>query len=503
MAQTKEQILSYLSGLDVSVLQKLQDYAEYIIIPEEDLLVNATMSQMVDKAHTLADSLFPEWTDRSKSDFGEFLVELFALFSEKDFWYINAFANENILRKMRSYSNAYIKVSSMGYTPTLCRGASADFSVTFEAGSSVTYRRGDLVVRAGDLYFTNDENFTVESAGDPVTKTLTLREGRWLSDDPAFNGYKVFLRKQNVDIDSVSVAIGNIAFSKVNNFGFSGASSNHFVVLPEDDGSCSVFFGSDGLGVTPALGTLIHVEYRQCNGAAGNIPISGATPTDYHTNRAATAAEMLSVATGGSDAESLTSLKEKAPVFFSTQQAVINDKIAKQVLESFPFVKRAATSTLGRVVSYSVIPTSGDANPSAEEQAYLFENFVPYLMVGYSGNYAPNTYKDIIATANPSATQMIVEVIMSPGYNAASVEASIRQVMQDITNPLVRADYGDTFSKATTDMLLRTTISGLQSTTFKLKVGSTEPIMPDFTLGKMEIFQPIDNTKLVVRITSY
>ena len=79
MATSKEQLLQYFRGLDISTLEKLQKYSKMLIIPDEDLLVNATMSQMVEKAHSLADSLFPEWTDRSKSDFGEFLVEHRAL----------------------------------------------------------------------------------------------------------------------------------------------------------------------------------------------------------------------------------------------------------------------------------------------------------------------------------------------------------------------------------------------------------------------------------------
>ena len=151
MAVTKDSLLQYFKTLDVSVLQRLQKYAQLLIIPDEDLLVNATMSQMVDKAHSLADALFPTWTDRSKSDFGEFLVELFALYSEKDFWYINALANESILRKMRSYGNAFSKASTMGYKVTLCKGSSADFSVTFSAGELVTYQRGDLVVKVNNM----------------------------------------------------------------------------------------------------------------------------------------------------------------------------------------------------------------------------------------------------------------------------------------------------------------------------------------------------------------
>ena len=482
MAQTKEQILAYFSGLDISVLQRLQKYAQYIIIPDEDLLVNATMSQMVDKAHDLADSLFPEWTDRSKSDFGEFLVELFALFSEKDFWYINAFANENILRKMRSYSNVFSKVSSMGYNPVLCKGATASFTVTFAPGAAVTYSPGDLVIAVGDYKFTNDESVTVAASNSETTKILSLREGEWMSDDPTFNGYKVFIRKKNVDIDSIRVEINNVSYTRVGNFGQSGNDSTHFVVLPEDDGSCAVYFGSDGFGVTPNIGTVIHLDYRLCNGVNGNISVQDAQVNDSLSNRAATAVVMNGNATGGSDAESLFSMKEKAPLLFSSNRAIINDKIAKETLESYPFIKRAAVLTTGRNVVFCVIPLSGAAEPSSDELTYIRQNFVPYVMVGYSASNTANTYKDFITTANASATKLIIDAVVAPGYDVSAVEAGIRQIMQDVTNPLGSATYGASVTKNNLDLLMRTSVQGIQSLAFKLRlVNNNEVVMPDFS----------------------
>lgn len=505
MAQTKDQLIAYFSGLDVSVLQKLQKYSEFILIPDEDLLVNATMSQMVDKAHSLADALFPEWTDRSKADFGEFLIELFALFSEKDFWYINAFANENILRKMRSYSNVFSKVSSMGYSPILCKGATASFNVTFEPGDQIDYSRGDLVVAVGDFKFTNDTAFTVPASDTPLSLTLSLSEGSWVSDDPTFNGYKVFIRKKNVDIDSISVEINNVTYQRVGNFGLSSNSSTHFVVLPEDDGSCAVFFGTDGLGVTPDIGTVVHLDYRICNGSKGNLPINPTVmATDSVPDRRTSAVTMTSAGTGGMDAESLVSMKEKAPLLFSSNRAIINDKIAKETLESYPFVKRAAVVTVSRNVVFCIIPLSGDPEPSSEELAYIQQNFVPYVMVGYSANNTPNTYKDIVTTANPAAQKMIVDAIVSPRYSTDAIAGAIRQIVEDVTNPMVSATYGATFSKSDLDLLIRTSVMGVQSLAFKLLLsGGTETVMPDFSIGELEIFQTIPNDKLLIRTQVY
>lgn len=499
MATTKEQLLQYFQGLDVSVLEKLQKYSKMLIIPDEDLLVNATMSQMVDKAHSLADSLFPEWTDRSKSDFGEFLVELFALFSEKDFWYINAFANEGILRKMRSYSNAFSKASSMGYQPVVCKGATCSFNVTFEAGESARYERGDLIVSVNGVDFTNDEGFDVENSSAEVTKQLLLHEGKQMAEEVTYNGYNIFIRRANVDIDSVRVVIDNILYERVNSFGFSSSDSHHFMVLPEEDGSCSIYFGSNGFGVQPSIGKSVHIEYRTCNGTDGNVSVSTTEINDSLYERRAVHASMINSASGGVYAETLTSIKEKAPLYFTTKRAAINEKISQDIINSFSFVHRSKVTVNGREVIYRIIPTSGYLEPTASELDIIEDEFYPYIMAGYVGSYSPNTYRNLMLSANPSATKIIIDAIVLAGYNTGSIESSLRSIMNDITNPLVKADYGGSFSKTDTDILMRSSVAGVQSVTFKLQVGDAEQIMPDVTLGETEIFRPVNQEDLIIR----
>lgn len=499
MATTKEQLLQYFRGLDVSTLEKLQKYSKLLIIPDEDLLVNATMVQMVEKAHNLADSLFPEWTDRSKSDFGEFLVELFALFSEKDFWYINAFANDGLLRKTRSYSNAFSKASSMGYQPTLCKGATCEFNVTFVAGEATRYNRGDLIVNVGGVKFTNDEAFEVPKSADESNLSLSLREGTHIAEDITYNGYNIFIRKANIDIDSIVVTIDNIIYTRVRNFGNSSADSTHFMVLPEEDGSCAVYFGSNGFGVQPAIGKSIRIEYRTCQGAEGNLGIRTAEVNDSLPERKATVVSMVTSADGGTYAETLTSIKEKAPLQFTTKRAAINEAVSQDILNGFPFVHKSKVVVIGREVVYRVIPTSGYLEPTPSEIATIEEEFHPYLMAGYAGTYATNTYKSLLTEVNPSATSIILDAVILSGYNSNTIENSLRQIMEDITNPLVDAEYGGSFVKTNADILMRSRVPGVQSVTFKVQVGTQEQIMPDVTLNDTEIFRKIDQDTLIVR----
>lgn len=496
----KDTLLRYFATLDLSTLQKLEKYSKLLIIPDEDMLVSATMLQMVDKAHALADVLFPEWTDRSKSDFGEFLIELFALFSEKDFWYINAFANEGTFRKIRSYSNAFSKASTLGYQPKTCTGAKANFSVVFAPGSSITYARGELVIDVDGVMFTNDDEFTVPTSAADYSMQLLLHEGEQLTEDVTFNGNCVFLRKENIDIDSVKVKIDNITYSRVRTFGLSDADSTHYLVLPEEDGSCSVYFGTNGMGVTPPLGRVIHLDYRICNGTDGNLSSGVARVNDSLDNRKATSVTMLGGASGGCYAESLTSIKERAPMYFSNKRAAVNEYSAEELLNSYDFVAKSKVFASGTEVFYQVIPMSGALEPTLEERQFIADNFAPFIMLGYTVAYTPNLYKNFIFTADHSATGLLLDVIASPGYPLSVVEEGVRQVISDITNPLVLANYGDSFNKVDADALMRARVAGVQSVSFKLLNGAYESVLPDFTLGDREIFRKIDQSLVTVRI---
>jgi hypothetical protein len=501
MAQTKEQLIEYFNSLDLSTLQKLQRYSQFLIIPEEDLLTNVTMIQMVDKANSLADSLFPQWTDRSKSDFGMFLVELMALFSEKDFWYINAFANESILRKMRSYSNAFSRASSMGYIPTTCKGASATFSLQFVAGEEVTYERGDVTIAVGGIEFTNDEAFTVEISSAELSKQVILKEGTHIAEDVTYNGHNIFLSKKNIDIDSIYVIIDNIRYTRVNNFGRSSSDSPHYIALPEENGEVTIYFGSDGYGLTPATGKLIRVGYRTTIGSKGNMDTNVAVVHDSLPERPILSALMVTPALNGADPEPLSAIKEKAPLYFGTKRAAINEKVAEQILKGFSFVHQAKVVLSGREVIYYVIPKGVSDNLTVSEIAILAEDFHPTLMAGYVGRYVDNNYVNLLEKISLTATKVVVEVIVAYGTNMSTVTEGVTRVIQDFTNPRINAKYGGNFIKANVEMAIRTSLTGIQSVAFKYFDG-TEKILPDVYLSETEIFRTTPSEAITVRVNA-
>lgn len=501
MATTKDTLLKYFATLDVDTLERLRKYAEFIIIPDEDLLTNATMLQMVEKAHSLADSLFPEWTDRSKSDFGEFLVELFALYSEKDFWYINAFANEGIFKKIRSYPNAYVKASSLGYYPRTCKGASATFNVTFADGEAIEYLRGDLIIKANGKEFTNDTPFSLAYSASQASVTIELTEGKIISEEAVFNGYNIPLKKGNIDPDSIKVRIDNVEWERVRNFGDSGVSSAHFIIIPDENGSCSLFFGSNGYGATPAMGKTVYVEYRTCSGAGGNVAIGTATINSSMDDRKALYAEMLNDAFGGEDADTLTEIKEKAPMFFSNKRCAINSKVAEQILNEYPFIHRSKVIPYGNRVCFECIPKSGSLEITNRESEQVVKEFNSQIVLGYRAVHVPNNYVDFIERFSPQAMRFIVDIYVTVGTDKSMVETTVKALVEDYTNPLVLAEYGKGFSKDSMSLLISKNINGTQNIAYKiLKSDNSEEVAMDYSVEDNEIFRKINVTYIDVRV---
>lgn len=491
MPLQKDQILAELALMDLARLQKLYTYAQNLLIPEDDLLVNVTMSQMLEKAFSLADIDFPQWTDRSKSDFGRFIVELVALFSEKDFWYINAFAGEAILDTMTVYSDAFVKAVNMGYEPALCRASSALFDVTFAAGAEIKYKRGELILalNGSGLQFTNDEEITVAASGAQTTLPLRLSEGTQFSITQAYNGHSIQVPKAMTDIESVWVVINNLRWVRVRTFGRSASNSEHFVVIPQENGSFTVFFGEDGYGLKPALGENIRVFYRTTKGADSNsAQANPITIVKSSSTRGVVSAFQKEAATGGQNPESLASIKKAAPLYFSSKKAAINATVTEELLKTYTEVLKAKVSVVGNNVYFRVIPKDGTVAGSPLLDT-IKTRIGQQVMEGYNVLGQPTTY----ITTGP----IQVNAFLLPGYNAAEAQTNIAQLIEDYTNPLVLAEYGKDFVLSDVVLFLQSRVAGLQNVVF-VQVAGAAPA--NIVVQETEIMQKTAFNQITVNV---
>lgn len=485
---TKEQLIEAFSLMPADKLKKLYDYADNILIPDKDILLHVTAEQMIAKAHTLADTYFPEWTDRGQADFGQFLIELIALFSEKDFFYANAGANEAILKNMNVYSNAFLRSVELGYSPTICRASQGSFDLSFSASIDETiYPIGSLIVSLKDTNFkyTNLESIIVESSTVAVNKTVILKEGSWLSETQNFNGVRVSLRKNLIDAESIKVVIDGLEWTRVRTFGQSNQDSTHYTVLPEINGQVSIYFGEGSYGKTPDLNASITVYYLKCNASEANDLTNIPLINKNIPSRPVVSIALNAATHSGSFPESLDSLKNRAITFFSSRFAAINSTTTEEWLNAQSGVKQSKVLIQGNNVYFRVIPSDGTVATSGFLTS-LEDSLNDVISDGFTAVGLSTSYVIIPTIA--------LDAFITKGSDIPNTIALIKNYISDFTNPLVLAKYGKSFNLTDVEFLLRSKIIGLQNTSF------TTP-STGITVPPYEILQKVLTSN--INVTAY
>jgi hypothetical protein len=465
----KEQIVTDLALLPLDTLRRLKKYSEYMLIPDEDLLTTVNMTQMFDKAMTLADTYFPEWTDRTEGDFGRFLVELFCLFSEKDFYYINGFASESLLSKASIYSNIFTKAVELGYSPGLCRAATVLFNITFAPSPTpFTYNRGEIVIEILSANFAstkvvNLQPVTVANSVTPLTIPVTMYEGEVESLTESFNGYRIDIRKPMIDISSLVVVKDSLPWTRVPVFGQSQAQSLHYMALPEEDGKVAIFFGEDGYGFRPTLGDTFEISYLKCKGSAANTVTGTAGVNRSSPSRPITNIVQVNSISGGTDPESGASIKNNAINYFSTKFVVNNSEAVVRWLNAQPEVKISYAYAQGNNVYFRVQPKDGTI-ANATLLTTLENRITPFLTNGYTAAGFATTYIDV--------SPITVSLYHLNGVDVPNMIELAKSLIEDYTNPVILGKYGRGFILTDLDFLLKSKIPLLQNVVFNIVQGN-------------------------------
>lgn len=486
MPISKTQILDYFSLQPVSKLQKLYDYSQNILIPDEELLINVTMQQMMTKARALAAIHFPEWTDWSDSDWGRFIVELISLFSEKNFYYINGFANETFLSKAVVYSDVFVRACEFGYTPRTCTAAYLSCSITFASGPTTIYPVGSLVIidSAGEK-FTNASYFTVPNSGSPTSQSLILYNGRTSIKNMVFNGYRVDLVESNIALQSLIVSIGGYTWSRVQNFGLSGATDKVYMTIPEEDGSLSIFFGDGANGEAPPVDSLINVSYLRCLSFASSDSTLAINKSD--ANRPAIAATFSGTLSGYA-AETISELRYNALLYKSTYNTLNTEASVESYLLKKSEIKRASAICMGNNV-YFRVSLKNTSFPSLVQQNDWTTELAAVITMGYNVYYVATTYI--------SVGPIVLDVYYLAEANSTYIMDFVKNLTSDYTNPLILADYGMDFNRNDLLFLLRSNIPSVQNVVVTSIQSSGSY---DVALNKSEIMSAVSTGNITVNL---
>lgn len=210
-----------------------------------------------------------------------------------------------------------------------------------------------------------------------------------------------------VYIDMPSVPSVNGAYRQVNNlYQASSTDDRVFEVVYTDDFTAKVVWGDGNNGVSPPSLAPYLITYRVGGGSRGNLPnnfING-VGTGTYGGAADTGIRVVqsTIATGGSDAETVSHAKTFGPLFFKTQDRIVS-------LEDYKAYANKFTSPLG---------TTGKAT-AVTRQAYSSANIIDlYLLEKASTTQfqkASLSFKNALLTALENKKMLTDEVILVDG----------------------------------------------------------------------------------------
>jgi hypothetical protein len=492
---TKQEILNYLNTKDKQTLDRLVKYADLLLIPEEDLLINATMQDMLDKVFSLADQYFPEWTDRSHSDFGRFLAELFCLFSEKDFYYANLFTSEAFLHKTNVYSNAYFKSVTLGRIPALFQAASCVVQLEFQPGAETYIEVGQIVLSTStNKEFSNSEGFLVPQSLSNVTINVRFHFGKYKTELTQFNGRSVRIVQPSIDLRSLTLQVNNVEWFRQITFAESKPTDNIYVALPEADASVDILFGDNQFGLRPSVGATISSTYRVGGGVQSDTPISTLSINQSPTGRNLITGTMLTPATLGQDQESLSSIKANAPLYFRTVNRVVNPADAIAIMNEKAGIYQSYAYNWALNLYIFAIPGTG-IPATTQELDNLASEIQDIVVMGYTVIPVATTYIDL--------GPLEITVFLLAGYNLVEKEAEVRQLVLDYTNPIKLSTYGNDFVFSELTDFLKSNILGITNVDVDLVQGLPNSSFPGgaVTINPTDIVSLIDSTGAVTTST--
>jgi hypothetical protein len=509
MATTPKQVLiNQLSQFDIKTLSRLVDLGDKIITPDEQQLTSVTFEQIVDRGHILAQQYFPEWNDFSKADFGEFLLELFAYFSEKDLWYLNAFANEGFLRRASLYNTVYAHCIRLGYQPRLREPAKLVASVTFEPSNVATiYNEGELVIGSStlntDIVFSNIQKITIPANANPFTMNVQFGHGRYQTLSGDFNGKSVRINVNNVCPDYVIHSVNGVEWTKRVSFQNSNSTDQHYMILPEIDSSIEIVYGVNSFGLRPTIGDTVITKFLVGGGRGANAFPPGSFDRVLSSLPARPASSAISINTseggydqeGVSDINGLEEMRQNASMFFRTQGRIVNADDCKIILETYDEVKQAKAFTWGNYLYFTYHPKVGSQATQAMLDATALK-IEPIKVASYILVPAQTAYIDLA----PSAGGMELTVYIQYPASRATKQQEVLDLLQSISDPNQEAVYGGSFILGEITNKIKAEITNVQNVTWQKVKGLTGNPPLDVYLNPLEIFKAINPANVVINM---
>jgi hypothetical protein len=268
------------------------------------------------------------------------LLDLLAYNTYYNSFYLNMIATESFLTTAQKRNSVVALAKSLNYTPRSKSAAIISGTVTVTTvGNPVSvaipkYTRFTGTVDGTTYNFLSTEAVTVfQTSPSTYVGEITLKEGTLITRRYVVNSADLEQRFiiPNLDVDTTTLTVRVLnsttdtttrVFIKAETVVDIDENSQVYFLDEIEDGQYEVKFGDDVFGVKPTNGNLIVLEYIVTNGADAN-DILNLTYTDSISGVSDMTFVAIAPAAGGTERESLESIRFNAPKYYESQNRVV------------------------------------------------------------------------------------------------------------------------------------------------------------------------------------
>jgi hypothetical protein len=404
-----------------------------------------------------ASTLIPEWSNRNSSDFGMVMVDIWAYMGDILHYYIDRAAAETFIGTAVNKSSILALANLFDYRPSYQTSAVGSLILT----ASDSAHSDTIVIPAGTgfvapatdnepvVYFTSTAS---ASMGPSVgAATIQIAEGRYENNESPIQavtrttfsngtaGQRFNLRYTGAIASSVVVYVAEgtsvggsptkIQYFYTSDVDLAPSDSRVFGIEISADGVAQIVFGNGINGRIPNNRAEVTVSYRHGQGAVGNIVAGRITAFDSGSSINGVFISTSNATTGGTDSESIESMKANIPLMFRTQNRAVSIQDFKDLSLRVPQVIKATCTNVGSDITIYGLPFQpdylGTADTSITVPAYIKDSIIEY--------FEPRTLVGASVSAGNSVAltgvNMDVDIYVKDGSVAYWVAVAVSEVI--------------------------------------------------------------------------
>lgn len=363
------------------------------------------------------------------------LVDLMAYNAYNNMTYYNMSIGEMFLDSAQLRNSAVSHAKELNYLPRSRRSSSATVDVTItsiqDSNTFIVPKNAIFLGRCGNItyeFLTTDAYAASRVSGTNTFKITGVKiyEGRLINEVLPFEQYT--LSNSFVDTSSIRVFVNGTEFKYTDTIFGVNPTDNVFYIQPEINEKYSIQFGENNFGYQPTASDDVTVQYRVCTGSEAN-GVASFTIDSRSLSARNIVVNPQGVSLGGTDVETLESIKKFAPKAFQTQERAVTASDYETLLRRrFPEIEsisvyggdEAVPPQFGRVIiSVDVQGRDGASDTELE----LYKNYIK--------KKSPIAIEPVFIPAEFMYADLEIEIKYDRNdslYSVAQIEALVREI---------------------------------------------------------------------------